>query len=55
MRSLIGLGVKRDAFCDVVVHTALHEAVMRLGMLHLGHVLVGSGGLLRETSRTEQK
>ena len=48
VRVLIGFGIERDAFCDGVVQSALHEAVVR--MLHLGHVVIGRGGLLRETA-----
>src|ERR1700681_1647795 len=47
VRVLIGFGVEGDALCDVMVHAALHEAVVR--MLHLRHVVIGSGGLVRGT------
>jgi hypothetical protein len=37
------------------MHSALHEAVVSLGMLHLGHVVIGNGGLLGRTRRREEK
>jgi len=55
VRSLIGLSVERDALRDGVMHSALHESVVGVGMLHLGHVVIGNGGLLRRTRRREEK
>ena len=53
--TLIGLSVERDALRDGVMHSALHESVVAVGMLHLGHVVIGNGGLLRRTLRRKEK
>jgi hypothetical protein len=35
--------------------SALHESVVGVGMLHLGHVVIGNGGLLRRTRGRKEK
>jgi hypothetical protein len=51
VRILIGLGVEGDSLRDGVMHSALHEAVVGVGVLHVGDVLIGSGGGLLRGAR----
>jgi hypothetical protein len=39
-----------------VMHSALHESIVGMGVLHVRHVVIGiGGGLLRRTRRHEEK
>jgi len=55
VRTLIGYCVEGDSLCDGVMHSALHEAVVGVGVLQVGHVVIWSGsGLLRGAGRCEK-
>jgi hypothetical protein len=47
---LICFCIEHDSLRDGVMHSTLHESVVGVGVLHVGHVVIGSGGgLLRRT------